>query len=98
MEAIPKLLENLESIHTIKGMGSLITILVLGVTVIFCIFKYLVPVVERMHDKSLQAEKESKKHLADLAKIAMEEIKREMMGLKEAVVKLRDELRMVGGK
>ena len=98
MDALPKLLEGLESIHTIKGMGSLLTILVISITVIFCIFKYLVPVVERMHDKSLTAEKESKKHIADIAKIALEDIKRELIALKEAVVKLRDELRMVGGK
>jgi len=96
MEAIPKILENLESIHTVKGMGSLITILLISITVIFCIFKYLVPVVERMHDKSLQAEKESKKHLADLGKLALEDLKREMIGLKEVVGKMRDDHRMVG--
>jgi len=98
MEIVPKLLENLESIHTVKGLGSLAVILVLGTTVIFCIFKYLVPVIERMHDKSLSAEKESKKHLADLARIAMEDLKREVIALKDATVKMRDDYRILGGK
>jgi len=98
MEALPKLLEGLESIHTVKGLGSLAVILVLGTTVIFCIFKYLVPVIERMHDKSLSAEKESKKHITDLARIAMEDIKREITALKEATVKMRDDYRILGGK
>lgn len=90
MDKLPQLVNNLESITTIKGMGSLISLLIMGVTLIICLFKYVGPLLERAHERNLSAEKESKKHLFELAKLSLEENRREILALKETVAKLKD--------
>jgi len=94
MEKLPQLIEGIESITTYKGLGSLAVILVLGTVLIVCIFKYLAPILERAYEKSLINNREANKHLYDLAKLSMEENKKEITQIRDSFRKLENELRL----
>lgn len=86
--------EIIETVTTIKGFGSIASLIVLGTTLIVCIFKYLIPMVQNVHQATATADRESKKHFYDLAKIALDDNRKEIISLRSDLIKLKDEVVM----
>lgn len=105
MADIPHLIGSIDTITTYKGLGSLVVVLLLGVSTVFCIFKYLLPVVKDVYMTSIKTTEENSKHLYEISKQSntqlyqlahqsYEENRREIAALKESLIKLRNELKL----